>query len=133
LKSRKVQEAALASKDIPDFLEALDAYPGKLQTKYAAKLLLLTFVRKCELIEAKQAEFDVDAGIWRIPAERMKAGQEHIVPLSTQAVECLRECFRLAGGSEFMFQHGALDKPMGASTLNVVFTRSAMTGSRRMA
>ena len=118
------RRAALAPKDIPLFLSAVDAYTGKVQTKYAAKLLLLLWVRKCELVEAKKSEFDLDAGIWRIPAQRMKAGQEHMVPLSTQAIKCLRECFKLASGSEFVFpHHGSLDKPMGSSTLNVVFNR----------
>jgi len=117
-----VRRAKLSANDIAPFFEALDRYQGKLQTKFAAKLLLLTFVRKSELIEAKAKEFDLDNATWTIPAERMKAGKEHIVPLSRQAVACIRECVTLAMGYEYLFpNHGAIDKPMAASTLNMVF------------
>ena len=105
--------------DIPAFMEALDAYPGKLATKLGFKLLLLTFVRKNELAEAPWTEFDLDKAEWRIPPERMKMQGAHIVPLSRQAVECLKELKLISCNSPFVFpNHGAPDKPMSGTTFN---------------
>lgn len=114
--------APLSEKEIPVFLEAVDAYAGRLSTKLAVKLLLLTLTRKSELIEAKRDEINFDKAEWRIPAERMKMKDPHIVPLSTQALECFSDLFALDTGSDFVFPHlGRLDKPMGHSTLNKMF------------
>ncbi len=59
--------------------------------KLALHLLAITMVRKSELIEAEWSELDLDAGIWRIPAERMKKEREHWVHLSAQAVAMFAE------------------------------------------
>ena len=62
-------------------------------TKYATKLILLTPVRTQELINAKWSEFELDKSdpIWRIPAERMKMNAQHLVPLSTQAIDVVKQ------------------------------------------
>jgi len=119
----------LAVKEIPVFMEKLDAYPGLLSTKLATKLLMLTFVRKTELGEAKKEEFDLDRAEWRIPAERMKMRDPHIVPLSRQAVECVRELLTLAQRSEYLLPHFAnVDKPMSGSTFNSVIDKLGYGG-----
>lgn len=59
-------------------------------TRAALALLPLTVVRVSELVNAPWSEFDLDAGLWIIPPERMKMAREHRVPLSRQAVEILR-------------------------------------------
>jgi integrase len=64
---RSKHRASLAAKDMPAFLEAVDTYPGKLATKIAVNLLMLTMVRKSELIKATWEEVDVETGEWRIP------------------------------------------------------------------
>ena len=71
--------------ELPALLGAIDGYPaiGDKQTALALRLLCLTFVRTNELIGAEWAEIDIDAGIWIVPAERMKMKTEHVVPLST--------------------------------------------------
>ena len=113
----------LSEKEIPLFLDAMDAYPGRLATKLAGKLLLLTFTRKLELIEAKRDEINLDKAEWRIPAERMKMKDPHIVPLSRQALECFKELLAIDSSSPYVFPHfGRLDKPMGSSTLNKMFS-----------
>ena len=85
---------------------------------------MLTFVRKSELIGATWGELDLDKAEWRIPAERMKMKDPHIVPLSRQAVECFRELKAIASGSDYVLPNlGSLKKPMGASSLNVAFDR----------
>ena len=88
--------------------------------KLALHLLIITMVRKSELIEAEWSEFDLDAGIWRIPAERMKKDIEHWVYLSAQAVEMLRELQTLTHSQRFLFpmRRGYEDRPIAKSTLN---------------
>jgi integrase len=116
--------ATLATKEIPAFLKAVDAYPGKLATQIAVNLLLLTMVRKSELVKATWEEIDLEAAVWRIPAARTKMKALHIVPLSTQAVECFKELQVLCCGSRYVLPHlGSPDKPMAHNTLNWMFGR----------
>jgi len=88
--------------------------------KLALHLLAITMVRKSELIEAEWAEFDFDAAIWRIPAERMKKDREHWVHLSTQAVAMLAELKALSHSEKYVFpmRRGNEDRPIAKSTLN---------------
>ncbi|MFX9718434.1 tyrosine-type recombinase/integrase, partial [Acinetobacter baumannii] len=67
------------------------------------QLLAMLFCRPTELREAKWQEFDLNQGIWNIPAERMKKRREHIVPLSTQAVAILKELQTYQTNSEYLF------------------------------
>ncbi|MGE0498862.1 MAG: tyrosine-type recombinase/integrase, partial [Ramlibacter sp.] len=84
LKPRHVQHRpALADKDLPEFLLKLANYDGDPHTKLALRTLILTAVRPGEVRGALWAEMDLDGALWRIPAERMKMRQEHLVPLST--------------------------------------------------
>ncbi|WP_246237674.1 tyrosine-type recombinase/integrase [Caldichromatium japonicum] len=78
-------------KRIGELLRAINAYEGFFATKCALRLAPLVFVRPGELRKAQWCEFDLDKGEWRIPAERMKMREQHIVPLSRQAVAILRE------------------------------------------
>lgn len=93
----------LKAKELPDFLEKLDAYDGSLQTKLAVMLLALVFVRTSELRGAQWDEIDWDKAEWRIPPERMKMRQLHIVPLSRQAIEVLREIKKVSFNSPYVF------------------------------
>ena len=112
-------------KEIPEFLIAVDASKrGTEQTKIAAKLLLLTIVRKQELAAAKRSELDLENAVWEIPAERMKNGFPHIVPLSSQAVALFKRQLEIAGKGDYIFP--SLSHPgdhMGLSTLNAFFGR----------
>jgi len=78
-------------KRIAELLRAIDPYQGYFATKCALRLAPLVFVRPGELRKAQWPEIDLDKGEWRIPAERMKMREPHIVPLSRQAVDILRE------------------------------------------
>jgi len=66
------------------------------------KLLLMLAVRKGELIAARADEFDLDAAVWYLPGERTKTGAAIDIPLPRQAVEALRELFRLGQGSAWL-------------------------------
>lgn len=99
---RPVHRKHLEQRDVPDFLLRLEDYTGHIQTVIAVKLLLLTAVRPGELCEARWSEFDLDGGLWRIPAARMKMRQSHVVPLPSQALELLVQLRTLAEG-DFLF------------------------------
>ncbi|QGZ62475.1 tyrosine-type recombinase/integrase [Paraburkholderia acidisoli] len=94
---------AFKESELPEFLGRLSSYDGEEQTGLAIRLLMLTFVRTGELRGATWAEIDFAAGEWRIPAERMKMREGHIVPLSTQAVSVLRRLHALTGGEGLVF------------------------------
>lgn len=94
LKVGKTQHfPCLDIKEIPEFLDKLERNDARLyaRTRRAIRLLMLCFTRTTEMIHAKWSEFDLDNGIWEIPADRMKMGKPHLVPLSRQAIQILKE------------------------------------------
>jgi len=104
----KVQHfAALSEKEMPEFLRALTDYQQRAKSSpivfAATRLLALTFVRTGEVRGAQWGEFDLDAGLWTIPAERMKARAPHTVPLSQQAVQVIRALHPLTGHLPALF------------------------------
>lgn len=102
---RKEHFAALDVQDLPEFIAALERNDARLyqSTRNALKLIMLTFVRTSELINARWEEINFDKKEWAIPAERMKMGKEHIVPLSRQAIEVLDNQKILAGQWPLVF------------------------------
>lgn len=96
--------------ELPEFLNKLNQYDGELQNKLALKLTLLTFVRSGEVRGARWDEIDWEKKEWRIPAERMKMKELHIVPLSTQSIAILNELQLLTGSKEYLFPNR--NKPM---------------------
>jgi integrase len=79
LRGRQAHHKAMPREDLPEFLRALSAYDGAARTRLALRLAVLTFVRTTELRAARWDEVDLEAGEWRIPAERMKMRAPHIV------------------------------------------------------
>ncbi len=98
---------ALEANEMPPFLRALAEYQQRAKSSpivfAATRLLMLTFVRTGEVRGAQWCEFDLDAGLWTIPAERMKARQPHTVPLSRQAVEVIKALQPLTGHQPVLF------------------------------
>jgi integrase len=126
----KVEHHKPLSRDqVADFVKALDSYGGYRTTVIALRLMLLTFVRTVELRAAHWAEFDLDRAEWRIPAERMKMREPHIVPLSRQAVELLLELHTHTGGRSFLFPNYRNPKTcMTPTTLNRALERMGLNG-----
>ena len=119
----------LSREDVPVFLEQLEKYGGYRGTVIALRLMMLTFVRTVELRMAEWKEFDLDAAVWRIPGERMKMKEEHIVPLSRQAVALLRELQTLSGGQRYLFPNLRNPKRcMTATTINRAIERMGFGG-----
>jgi len=110
--------SSLDKEDLPEFLKKLDQYNGYKTTQLAIRILMLTFVRTGELRGARWTEFDLDNKLWRIPAERMKMGVEHLVPLSGQAIDCLAELREITGRCDLLFLgRSNIDKPMSENTV----------------
>lgn len=95
--------AYLKESELPTYLKKLTAYQGTPLTKLALLFLLLTFVRTTELRAAQWKEIQWEKAEWRIPAERMKMGEEHIVPLSKQALALLHQVQQHFGNRPFIF------------------------------
>jgi integrase len=115
--AKVTHRAALSAADLPEFFAKLDAYQGQRQTVLALRLLVLTFVRTLELRGARWEEFDFEAAEWRIPAERMKMKEPHIVPLSRQALEVLAELRTLNGSYTLVFPGTKPSKPISENTI----------------
>lgn len=131
--TKKTNYARLDQKELPELLRRIEAYDGQPLTKLALQLMALTFVRTSELIGARWEEIELDAKLWRIPAERMKMRTPHIVPLSAQAIAVLEKISDLSSYSLLLFPgERNLNKPMSNNTLLFALYRmgyhSRMTG-----
>jgi len=100
------------------------------QTCIAMRLLVLTACRKNEVVCGRWSEIDLDAAEWEIPAERMKAGRTHWVPLSRQAVYWLRELRTLVPDESVYLFPNRVDpsRPMADRSLNAVMERLGLSG-----
>lgn len=120
---------ALARGELKEFYRRLAAEPIYQPTRIAMHLLMLTFVRPGELRHARWEEFDMGRAEWRIPAERMKMREPHIVPLSSQALELLQQLRPLTGRGALLFpamtDH---DRPMSENTLSYAMGRMGYKG-----
>lgn len=104
LETRKRQHRlALKKSELPAFLKELKNYEGHPVTRLALTLLTITFVRSGELRFATWDEFDLSNKMWRIPAERMKMGTEHLVPLCRQAIAVLADLKQYTGDDKYLF------------------------------
>ena len=125
---RQAHHKAMPREDLPEFLRALSAYDGAARTRLALRLAVLTFVRTTELRAARWDEIDLEAGEWRIPAERMKMRAPHIVPLSRQAVETFAELRSIAGRSAYVFPSPGAEGFMSNNTMLFAMYRMGFHG-----
>lgn len=95
--------AHLKEDELPEYLAKLESYDGHPLTVLALRFLLLTFVRSAELREATWTEINWDKAEWRIPAERMKMREQHVVPLSSQSLAILWQIQERSGNRKHLF------------------------------
>lgn len=115
----KSRDRALSPEEIRLFLRAAFESNVRRQFKLALHLILLTMVRKSELLLARWEHVDIDAAEWHIPAEHSKTGKPHIVHLSKQAADLFKELQKLAGGSALVLPgRGSLTKPFADNAIN---------------
>ena len=97
------QNPALKWEQVPQFFEDLDSKSGELVLQLALKVLAMTFLRVGSLVPARWEELDYESKVWTIPAERMKSGKEHKVPLTCQLIDAFEELRKFNGHQEFVF------------------------------
>jgi len=121
-------------KEIAGLLRSIDDYRGSIVTRCALQLAPLFFVRPGELRHVEWSEFNLETAEWRIPAEKMKAGVLHIVPLSRQAPGVLREIHPLTGHGRYVFPSPRTDsRPMSSNAIlsalrRMGFAKDEMSG-----
>ncbi|WP_399681613.1 tyrosine-type recombinase/integrase [Xenophilus sp.] len=123
-------------KRLGELLRAIDGYRGTPVVRTALRLAPLVFVRPGELRKARWEEFDLDAGMWTVPAVRMKRkreaklnGEPHLVPLARQAVEILQDLQPLTGGSPYVFRgERHHDRPMSDAAVNAALRAMDFSG-----
>ncbi len=136
LASRKPKHhaALLEPKRVGELLRAIEGYEGQPITRIALRLAPYVFVRPGELRHAEWSEIDLDAAVWRIPAAKMKARQEHAVPLSPQTIGLLRDARDLTGDGGYVFPSiRTPKKPMSENTVNAALRRLDYTGEEMTA
>ncbi|MCA3635487.1 MAG: integrase arm-type DNA-binding domain-containing protein [Methylobacterium sp.] len=120
----KHRAAILEPARFGELLRAIDAFQGQPETVSALKLMALIFQRPGELRQAQWREFDLEKGVWSIPAARMKMRREHRVALPRQAVAILRELHAITGRGELVFPGiVSTNKPISQNTLNIALRR----------
>lgn len=98
-------KAALTLPQIREFFTKLRAYRGFPETVMCIRFIALTACRPGEAAAAEWSEFDLDAGLWRRPREKMKSRREHVSPLSPQVVGLLEQLRAITSGGRYLFPH----------------------------
>ncbi len=117
-------------KQVSALLKAIDSFQGS----FVLRLAPLVFVRPGELRQAEWSEIDFDSAEWNIPGHRMKMKEAHLVPLSKQAIDILREIHPLTGHGIYVFPcHRSPLRPMSENAINAAlrrmgFEKSEITG-----
>jgi len=122
----KVQHhsAILDPESFGELLRSIDAYSGHLITRIAMQIMPHVMARPGELRQALWPEFDLENGVWKIPAERMKMRRPHAAPLSRQVLFHLVELHALTGPDGFVFPaFHTSRRPLSENTVNQAFRR----------
>jgi integrase len=129
----KHHAAITEPKELAPLLRDIDDYHGTFIIKCALKLAPMLFVRPGELRKMEWSEIDLDAGLWSLPANKMKTRQQHLVPLAQQAVSILKELHQLTGSGKYAFPGRTSSRPMSENSINAAlrylgYDRDTMTG-----
>jgi len=122
------RDRELSAGEVKALWSGLDA-AFQVPTALAIKLILATGARVTEILEAKQSEFDLDAGVWALPMDRWKIRkkakhtQPHLTPLTPFHIALIKQAKQLAGDSEYLFPNRKGDAPMAYRSLNQAIRR----------
>jgi integrase len=126
---KKQNMPTLRPEELPKLMRSLVMSNLSVQTRCLIEWQLLTLVRPSEASCARWAEIDLDAKLWTIPAERMKAKREHVVPLSPQALEILEVMKPISAHRENIFpSRNDPKQPMNSQTANAALKRIGFGG-----
>lgn len=128
-KPKKQNMPTLRPEELPKLMRSLVMSNLSVPTRCLIEWQLLTLVRPSEASGARWSEIDLDAKLWTIPAERMKAKREHIVPLSTQALDILEVMKPISAHREHVFpSRNDPKQPMNSQTANAALKRIGYGG-----
>jgi integrase len=123
-KPSKIQKVrhhpAMPYDQVPAFMDELRYKDSS--SSYALRFLILTATRTSEVIGATWDEVDLDKQVWTIPEERMKAGREHRVPLTSEMLSILYEVPRIVG-NPFVFPGGRAGKGLSIHALLMIMRK----------
>lgn len=126
---KKENNPRIKSEELPEFMQALAQAKIEPQTRALIQFQLLTMARPGEVSGAQWSEIDLDKRLWTIPAERMKAREAHVIPLSAQAVQLLEALHPVTGRFEYVFpKHGDNHASMSSSSANTAIKRMGYAG-----
>ncbi|MDL2314049.1 tyrosine-type recombinase/integrase, partial [Desulfovibrio sp. OttesenSCG-928-C14] len=126
LTSQEKHRAAITDpRQVKGLMKAIAAYEKtSLLTHLALRFSVLTFARPGEIRQAEWKEIDWDNELWRIPAEKMKMRQPHLVPLATQTLDVLERLLPLSGQGRYLFPSVRTeDRPMSEATITAALRR----------
>ena len=130
----KHRAAIIEPLDVGKLMLSIDAYKGSPEVSHALRLAPLTFVRPGELRHAEWSEIDLDGATWTIKGEKMKMREDHIIPLSRQSLEILRNIKRFTGSYDYVFPSGRTPtRPISDNAILVAlrtmgYAKDQMTG-----
>ncbi len=128
-KPKKQNMPTLRPEELPKLMRSLIMSNLSVSTRCLIEWQLLTLVRPAEASGTRWEEFDLDAKLWTIPAERMKAKREHIIPLSPQALEILELMKPISAQREHAFpSRNDPKQPMNSQTANAALKRIGYGG-----
>ena len=126
---KKQNMPTLRPEELPKLMRSLVMSNLSLTTRCLIEWQLLTLVRPSEASGTQWAEIDFDLNLWVIPAERMKAKREHVVPLSKQALDILEVMRPLSGNRQYVFpSRNDPKQPMNSQTANAALKRIGYGG-----
>lgn len=128
-KPKKQNMPTLRPEELPKLMRSLVMSNLSIPTRCLIEWQLLTLVRPSEASGARWVEIDLKAKLWTIPAERMKAKREHIVPLSPQALELLEMMKPISAHRDHIFpSRNDPKQPMNSQTANAALKRIGYSG-----
>ncbi|PWW12437.1 integrase domain-containing protein [Pantoea sp. AG702] len=128
-KPKKQNMPTLRPEELSRLMKSLAMSNLSVSTRCLIEWQLLTLVRPSEASGTRWKEIDLDTKIWTIPAERMKAKREHLVPLSQQALEILEVMKPISSHREFVFpSRNDPKQPMNSQTANAALKRIGYGG-----
>ncbi len=120
---RKSHHAALPYSEVNLFITDLREAGANEPTRLAFEFLILTATRTSEVILAEWPEIDFEKKTWTIPANRMKAGREYRIPLSSRCIEILDRAQELLDGGLFVFPGQSAKKPLSTMVFLMMIRR----------
>lgn len=128
-KPKKQNMPTLRPEELPKLMRSLVMSNLSIVTRCLIEWQLLTLVRPSEASGTEWAEIDFDSKLWVIPAERMKAKREHVVPLSKQALDILEVMRPLSANRQHVFpSRNDPKQPMNSQTANAALKRMGYGG-----